>query len=120
MPSITENPHAGSFILSEANGDRSRENVVIAQGENLIAGALLGKITSSGEYAEHDPDATDGTQTVAGILIGASDASTVKQDAAAIVRDAEVIEAQLDMDDLDTSETAAAIADLLSLGIIVR
>jgi len=34
----------------------------------LRPGLILGIITSSGEYAEWDPDATDGTQNIAGVL----------------------------------------------------
>lgn len=38
---FTEARHAGEFILTEANGKRSRENVVIAASQTIAAGSLL-------------------------------------------------------------------------------
>lgn len=40
---LTEGKHAGEFILSEAEGSRSRENVTVLSGENLKAGHVLGR-----------------------------------------------------------------------------
>lgn len=118
---LTEGRHAGEFILSEANGNRSRDNVIIVSGENLVAGTVLGKITASGKYAAYDNEAGTGIQTAAGILMEATDASGGDVVAAAIVRDAEVIADALTyaVGNSGGDETAA-IADLKSLGIIVR
>src|SRR5690606_5214096 len=118
---LNETPHAGGFILSEANGKRSRENITIASGENLQAGAVLGKITANGHYAAYDNDATNGVQTAAGILLAAVDATGGAKPGVAIVRDAEVNEHELVWDeDNDTSDITAGVADLLALGIILR
>ncbi len=38
---FTEGAHAGEFILSEANGQRSRENGTLLSGLNLAAGTPL-------------------------------------------------------------------------------
>lgn len=44
----TEGVHAGEFLLSEANGSRSRENIVIAAGAGqLAAGTVLAVITAA-------------------------------------------------------------------------
>src|SRR5690606_1849360 len=44
----TEGVHAGEFLLSEANGSRSRENIVIAAGAGqLVAGTVLAIITAA-------------------------------------------------------------------------
>lgn len=44
----TEGVHAGEFLLSEANGSRSRENIVIAVGAGqLEAGTLLAQLTAA-------------------------------------------------------------------------
>lgn len=41
----TESRHAGDFLISEANGTRSREQVVVASGAGaLVPGTLLGKV----------------------------------------------------------------------------
>ena len=118
---LSETKHAGGFIFSEANGHRSRENVTIASGENLQAGAVLGIVTSGGAYAHFDNDASDGTQTAAGILIGACDATSAAKEAAIIRRDAEVLGEELVWDDSeDETDIAAGIVELTALGIIVR
>jgi hypothetical protein len=122
MTTKTEGTHAGGFLVSEANGLRSREQIVIASGQNLVAGAVLGKITSGGEYAAYDNAATDGTAQAAGILFDAVDASAGAKAGVAIVRDAEVNEAELvyDEDSDATADITAAVADLLALGIVLR
>ena len=43
MAAQTEGKHAGEFILSEAPGNRSRENVIVLLAENLKAGHVLGR-----------------------------------------------------------------------------
>jgi len=45
MTSLVEGTHAGEFILSEAPGNRSRNNVVVLSGQNLAAGAVCGRVT---------------------------------------------------------------------------
>lgn len=42
MASNTEGKYAGEFILSEAPGSRSRENVTVLSGQNLEAGHVCG------------------------------------------------------------------------------
>src|SRR5690348_803786 len=48
MAILTEGRHTGDFILSEANGIRSRENVTVLSGEDLTAGSIVGKTTTGG------------------------------------------------------------------------
>lgn len=118
---LTETSHAGEFILSEANGKRSRENVTVASGQDLVAGAVLGKITADGNYAAYDNTASDGTQTAAGILYAAVDATSADAPGVALVRDCEVIGDALDYaSGVSGGDETAAVADLLALGIIVR
>lgn len=42
MAEMLETGHAGGFILTEANGKRSRANVTVLTGQVLLAGAVLG------------------------------------------------------------------------------
>lgn len=109
----TEATRAGEFLLSEANGTRSRESVTVTGG-SYPAGQVLGKVTASGKYAAYDGDATDGTEVAAGVLYDAVDASTADATGVAIVRDAEVKGALL------TDNDADGTADLAAVGIIVR
>ncbi len=67
MAEVTEGKYAGEFIASEANGHRSRETVIIASGQNIVAAQILGKVTASGKYAAFNQDAVDGTEAAAGV-----------------------------------------------------
>jgi hypothetical protein len=110
---ITEATRAGEFLLSEANGTRSREPITLTGG-SFPAGQVLGKITASGSYTAYDSAATDGSESAAAILYEAVDASTADATGVGIVRDAEVKAARL------TDNDAAGTAALAALGIIVR
>ena len=111
----TEGVHAGEFLLSEANGTRSREDITLAAtAVNLPAGQLLGSLTASGEYVPYNPAGEDGSETAAAILFAPVGASAEAQRSVGVVRDAEVIERLL------TGLDTAAEVDLLALGIVIR
>lgn len=44
MTTFSEGRHPGEFILSEASFHRSRENVVVAVSQTLLAGTVLGRV----------------------------------------------------------------------------
>jgi hypothetical protein len=46
--SLTEKLHPSGFIVSEGEGNISRDNGVLISGQNLLAGTVLGKITHAG------------------------------------------------------------------------
>lgn len=121
MTTQTESFHAEEFLLSESNGNRSREEVTIASGAGvLVAGTVLGKITSGGKYEVYDQQASDGTEAAAGILCRAIDATSADVAVAIIKRDAEVKADALTWTDGSPTDVTAGVADLLALGIIVR
>lgn len=121
MTTLTEQGHAGGFIISEAAGNRSRDNVTVVSGQDLEAGSVLGKITATGKYAAYDNGASDGTQAAAAILIGKCDATAGDKAAAVINTDAEVNGDELVwVDDSPTSDVTAGLVDLRALGIKVR
>jgi hypothetical protein len=97
--SSTEGNARASFLVSEANGYRSREKVTIVSGQNLKAGAVIAKITASGKYKDHDvvTPASDGSQLTTGLAILYDNVDATGGDvvATAIVRDAEVNAAEL-------------------------
>lgn len=71
MPNvITEGRHTAEFMVSEANGYRSREEITILSGENLVAGAVIGKITLGSASATADAGNT-GDGTMGAITVGA-------------------------------------------------
>jgi hypothetical protein len=120
----TETGHAGGFILSESNGNFSRDNIEIALEQNLLAGQVISKLTSgsfSGDYVAFDQDGSDGSQTPIGIVLDDCDATTAAKAAAVLVRDAEVNGNELVWpSDITGGETDTAVAVLKTLGIIVR
>lgn len=121
MPTFNEPIHAAEFLLSEANGDRSRSAETVASGQNLRAAAVVGRITASGLIRELQPAAADGSQNAAGILYSAVNASGANTRGVMVARDAEVNAAMLQWPTgITTPQRTAAIAQLAALGIIVR
>lgn len=124
MPIVNEGRHTGHFLLSEANGSRSRDIITLVAGSGTVEdGDVLGKITASGKYAPHDPTEDDGRETASAVHLGKvvvpADADV---EAVAITRDAEVKAVALGFSAAtDTApEKAAVLADLAEVGIIGR
>ena len=121
MPTLTEGRHAGGFLVWEAFRDYCRETITIAAG-TLEPGTVLGKITASGKYAAHDPAAADGSETAVAVLWDKVDASAGDVPTVALVRGPAIVNRH----DLvfagspSEAEIAAAHADLLGAGIVVR
>ena len=109
------------FLLSEANGERSREVVIITGSAAFGAGTVLGKITASGKYTAHDEDATNGTQTAIAVLGYDVDATAADADGVVFVRDCEVSDELLVMPTgIAAQDRADAITSLATVGIIAR
>lgn len=126
MTAKTEGRHPGEFLLSEANGYRSRETVTILGGYGgsgiVPAGTVLGKITSGGKYQPSPATGSDGSQIGIAVLMYPVDATEADVEAVVIARDAEVngkvlsYAASVD----DGSKKAAKATQLAAVGIIVR
>ena len=100
------------FIVSEANGYRSREEATVVAGDGLIAGAVLGRL-ANGNYVAYDGGAETGAEDVSGILFGPTEGTSP---ATVVVRDAEVNWPHLTV----TGTKATVVAGLNALGIAVR
>jgi Bacteriophage lambda head decoration protein D len=123
----TELRHDGGFLLSEADGTRSREVCTIAAGHVLQPGTVLGALSSGGEAISYVNDASDGSEAAIGILLNGIDTSITGTNAATkatyIARDAEVNGHELlwgETVDQESTDIAAGVADLAALGIILR
>ncbi|MEJ6845097.1 head decoration protein [Sinorhizobium fredii] len=124
MTVFTEAAHTAEFILSEANGHRSRENGTLASGENLPAGTVL-QDNGAGKLIAFDGDTNTAGSLVteaAGILLAATDATDGDVEVAYVARDAEVNLKLLTYPAESTAggEEADTIASLKLLGIITR
>ena len=121
MPTFVEPKHPAEHLLSEATGDRSRGTGTILSGQNLRAGAVLGRITASGLLRELAPAASDGSQTAAAILYSAVNATAGAQPCVINLRDCEVNGHVIAWPaGITAPQRTAAIAQLATLGIIVR
>lgn len=123
MPTKTAAPSTGAFIKSEANGDRSRDQITIGGGTGLLQpGTVLGKVTATGKYGLYDNEATDGRTAAAAVLYAAVDATSADAVGVAIVRDAEVFFDRLTWGPAVTTqgEKDAGAVDLAAAGIITR
>jgi len=72
MPALYSNPPLADFVLSEASGQRSRDNIMVLQtGAAVPSGTVLTvKTAGVGEFA-HD-DAAVGNSTIGAITVGAA------------------------------------------------
>ena len=112
----------GDLLKYEEGLHYSREQNTVAVGQNLELGAVVGRVTATGKLKRLDPAATDGTEDVAGILLGAVDATLVERDdALLLVRHAIVASHAVVWPAAITPEQkAAATAALETRGILIR
>lgn len=92
MTTLTEGRHTAEFILSEANGNRSRDNGTLLSGLNLVAGTVV-QLDGNDKLVVFDGtlDSAAGPEVQAeGILLADSDASAGDLAVAYISRQAEV------------------------------
>jgi hypothetical protein len=121
MPVLNEGRYAGEFLVSEGNGRISRETITVLSGQNLVAAAVLGKVTASGKYKALNPAAADGSEVAAGILHDAVDASAADAEGVAVVRLAEVNAAELAWPPgITAPQQTTALGQLRALTIIAR
>lgn len=122
MTVLTEGNHRAEFLVSEANGTRSREIVTVLSATALEPGTVLA-LQDDSYYVQLDEDATSSDISVAvAVLYDAVDAdSSDGLPAVAIVRDAEVNGAELIWPTgISAGDKTTAIAQLAAAGIIVR
>ncbi|WP_232829300.1 head decoration protein [Tropicimonas sp. IMCC34043] len=119
-------PRALAFLLSEANGNRSRAVATIASGAGVLdAGTVLGKIAASGKFTASPAAETagiEGAEVALAILAYGVDATGADVDVTVVDRDAVVKAACLihDASVDDTTRIAAKAAELDAVGIRVR
>lgn len=107
----TQGVQTAEFLLTEAPGSLSREQIAVAAGDALPAGQLLERDADGARYV---PYGTTPKGKAAAILYAPLRASDAERRATVIVRLAEVAEARL------TGLDAKARADLLTAFIAVR
>lgn len=121
MPTvITEGQHRGEWLISEANGCRSRDVGTITGG-SFAAGTVLGRITADGKYTVSDPEASDGSEVAVAILFDNVDATSADREGVIFVRDCEANLSELQWHAGVTQiEIDAAVVELAAAGIVAR
>lgn len=110
---LTSFPRLAEFVLSEASGQRSRENIVVTQsGAAIKSGTVLAKV--AGKYVPYSNAGSGDAGIAAGILYNHLPAATGDVKAVGFVRDCEVNRLAL------TGCDTPGIADLATLGVLVR
>lgn len=127
MAPVTMGPREFGFVISEGNGNFSREagTVTVPANTTFQAGTVLGQQTSGLKYVRHDTDGIDdGRRTEAAILttqLNNDTGSAVDYSATVLVRHAEVHGDQLVYEDgANAAAITATNTALLALGIVVR
>lgn len=122
MPVLHEPVHLGDLLKYEAPNLYSRDEVVVGAGQSLALGAVVGRVTATGEIVALDPTASDGRETVAGVLIEAVVVARGERRRSVIVsRHAIVFGGALVLPtSLTPEQTATALAQLAALGVLVR
>lgn len=72
MTTLTETAHAGEFLVSEAAGHRSREQVTIASGAALLSCTVLGALIAGTVGAATADGGNTGNGTIGAVTGGAS------------------------------------------------
>lgn len=104
----------GPFTITDAGTDP-------AIGDQFTITVTDAAHADEGKWVKHDPEGTNGSQIVGGVLYDAvTTGAGETADAVGIVRDAEVIFARLVFDDHDTTEKAAVVSALNAMGVVVR
>ncbi|KAF0115595.1 MAG: hypothetical protein FD149_1554 [Rhodospirillaceae bacterium] len=122
MPVFIEPNTLGDLLKYEASNLYSREAMTVSSGENLALGAVIGVRTSTGKVHALDPDATDGTEIAAGVLLQAVDATSTDKPGLRLARHGIVADhAVVWPAGITDDQKSAAVAQLdKALSILVR
>jgi len=115
MTAVNDTFRTAEFLVSEANGYRSRDQIALATTPALVAGTVLAVV--AGDYVPYDGDSTvSGASTAEAILFEGVEAG-FDGVVTVVNADAEVNLAHLTYTD---GTEAALVADLAALGIKAR
>lgn len=70
MAEKVETLHAAGFLISEAQGNRSRDNGILLSGQNLGAGAVLGRTATTGTITAAAAAGNTGNGTMGTLSVG--------------------------------------------------
>ncbi len=121
MTVATQPNNLGDLLKFEAPSLYSREEITVAQGQNLTLGTLVGQESETDLIKALNPAATDGTQNAIGALITEVDATSGNTKAVIVTRDAILADhAVIWPSSITLEQKTAAIKQLEARGVIIR
>ncbi|NTG12332.1 head decoration protein [Agrobacterium rhizogenes] len=110
------------IVKDEGRNRFSRDTDILSSGSGkVVTGTVLGKLTNGGKFKPLAPDATDGTQIAAAIILQHADATAVDQEVVNLKRRAQVVSQNLVWPGAITAaQKQTALDQLAALGIIAR
>lgn len=111
---VTQGARTAAFLLNEASGERSREQIVLLAGGTAFPAGQILSVGADGKYIAFAAPAAGETVEVAILYEGRSASPTEDQRATGVVRDCEVIESLL------VGLTDEARTSLAAAGIVLR
>lgn len=127
MARITEPPRLTGILKYELDPSYCREAVTVLAGAGadrvLVLGTVLGRITASGKVVALDLAATNGSETIHGVLLTHTTAPDGEDTAAVALVRGPAIVADLGLvppAGATAAQTAAIHTALAGLGIVVR
>lgn len=72
MTELVEKLHAGGFLISLPNGTRAVDNAILVSGQNLLAGAVLGKTVTAGTITAAAVAGNVGNGTMGTLSVGSA------------------------------------------------
>ncbi|WP_338662623.1 head decoration protein [Pararoseomonas sp. SCSIO 73927] len=125
-PVLSEGFYPGHFLVSQANGFRSRDTITVQNqtgaAVTLQAGTVLAKLSATGNYVPYDNVGSDGSEVASAILYATVTVpANGSKRGAAVTRAAEVNASELLWDaSVDATGRTAGLADLLAVAIVAR
>jgi hypothetical protein len=122
MPVLHEPANLADLLKYEAPNLYSRDEVVVAAGQTLALGAVVGRVTATREIVALDPAANDGREIAAGVLLEVIVTTATERRRSVIVSRHAIVfgGALVFAPTLTAEQTAAALAQLAALGVLVR
>lgn len=121
MTVAIEPNNLGDLLKFEAPNLYSREEITVAQGQNLTIGTIIGQDSETDLIKALNPAETDGTQNAIGALIAEVDATSGNTKAVIVTRDAIIADhAVIWPSAITLEQKTAAIKQLEARGVIIR
>jgi len=121
----TQSRHPSSFIVYEGSGGFSREALMVAPNQTLVAAQVVsltvGRESGQNEVTALNPDGTDGSQIAAGVVVHLVNLSPTTQKATILAHRAEVRASELTWPvGISPVQKATAVKQLEAIGILLK